>query len=79
MQMETKVVIRLTEEQFSARFLYDAHLGKGNFGSVTIATEVAKARKVTIKKADMRGAGIYRDHEFFMLKHVADSPFIPPS
>ncbi len=25
----------------------------------------------------MRGAGIYRDHEFLMLKRVADSPFVP--
>ncbi|MCP4605110.1 MAG: hypothetical protein GY847_32065 [Proteobacteria bacterium] len=50
MQMETKVIVHLTKEQFSARFLYDAHLGKGNFGSVTVATEVAKAKKVTIKE-----------------------------
>ncbi len=75
--METKVIVRLTEEQFNDRFVYDAYLGNGNFGAVTVAMEVASSRKVTIKKAKIYGASIYRDREYLMLKRVAESPFVP--
>ncbi len=75
--MEMKVIVRLTKEQFNDRFVYDAYLGNGNFGSVTVAMEVANSRKVTIKKAKIHSASIYRDREYLMLKHVAKSPFVP--